>query len=64
MKQYSLHWKLLNVLILNLAELNRFALSTIERELQPREPVHFYFPHPLLTQKLSFEAQEVTLDNY
>ena len=29
------------------AELNRFTLADLERELQPRKPVHFFFALPL-----------------
>ena len=29
------------------AELDHFDVATLERELQPRKPVHFYFTHPL-----------------
>ena len=30
------------------ADPDRFDLATLERELQPRKPVHFYFTHPLI----------------
>ena len=30
------------------AELNRFTLADLERELQPRKPVHFFFALPLV----------------
>ena len=30
------------------ADPDRFDLATLERELQPRKPVHFYFTHPLV----------------
>ena len=34
-------------------EVDHLDLATLERELQPRKPVHFYFAHPLCLRDLS-----------
>ena len=40
------------------AELNRFTLADLERELQPRKPVHFFFCPPLRCKSVQIKVSE------